>query len=451
MPSNTFAYRATLCLIWALALWHSWICRGLFVDGSAFLVQIVRREWFFEFYPPRIYAMVAAQLPVMSAVILGVTDLHLLARLLSLGLFSLPTFFYSLALASARRDAVLLAAVIAVIGLVFLPTSFFIVGEYNTVYAVVTLIAVRLATEAGRPLRLGESVLLAGLAAFSVRVYEAMLYLGPLLSTMTLWRLARAPDRPIVASVLHILSAILFLAGFLVAVGSLVHPWSEIHLQDTLSQARNFWQNMQFLLAFGAVAIVVMWALLRPADLVKVKPFAWAAIVLMLLALSPLMAVGETLVRPLAKSQYVARTMGGLVVACLVAFIWLHASPAHWRIKAMVVLRQPAAARHLLAFALLLPLAVLPSDLFLSATWIDYLADLRATVRSHKGLVAFEDTPLSRWPDVLLVENWVLPSQSLALRSGPGDGVILPPKGFNEWEPFPPLEPPNLGRFYWRD
>ena len=62
MPSNTFAYRAAICLIWALALWHSWICRGLFVDGFAFLVQIVTYEWFFDFYPPRLYAMIAGQL-----------------------------------------------------------------------------------------------------------------------------------------------------------------------------------------------------------------------------------------------------------------------------------------------------------------------------------------------------------------------------------------------------
>ena len=51
----------------------------------------MRREWFFDFYAPRLYAMVVGQIPIMTAVTLGVTDLHLLARLLSLGLFALPT------------------------------------------------------------------------------------------------------------------------------------------------------------------------------------------------------------------------------------------------------------------------------------------------------------------------------------------------------------------------
>ena len=81
MPSKTFAYRATIGLIWALALWHSWICRGLFIDGSAFLMNIVRNERFFDFYPPRLYAMVAAQVPVMAGMALGITDLHQLGRL----------------------------------------------------------------------------------------------------------------------------------------------------------------------------------------------------------------------------------------------------------------------------------------------------------------------------------------------------------------------------------
>ena len=40
----------------------------------------------------------------------------------------------------------LLAAVIAAIAVVFMTTSFFIVGEYNTAYAIAILVAVRLAT-----------------------------------------------------------------------------------------------------------------------------------------------------------------------------------------------------------------------------------------------------------------------------------------------------------------
>ena len=179
MISRTTAYRATVAIIWALALWHSWTSRGLFVDGANFLVHIARHEAFFDFYLPRLYAMLLGQIPVMAAVTLGVTDLHLLARLLSLGLFALPTIFYTLALRRAKDDPVLLAVVIAAIAIVFMTTSFFIVGEYNTLYAVAILIAVRLGT--AERLTLWNSVILLLLALLAIRTYETMIYLGPLL------------------------------------------------------------------------------------------------------------------------------------------------------------------------------------------------------------------------------------------------------------------------------
>src|SRR5260370_2015775 len=98
MPSNVFAYRATLCLIWALTLWHSWTCRGLFVDGSAFLVQIAAHESYLDFYPPRRFAMIVAQTPIMLALQLGITDLQWMGRLLSFASFLLPPASYPPAL-----------------------------------------------------------------------------------------------------------------------------------------------------------------------------------------------------------------------------------------------------------------------------------------------------------------------------------------------------------------
>jgi len=449
MPSNVFAYHATLCLIWALALWHSWTCRGLFVDGSAFLVQIVRREWFFEFYAPRLYAMIAGQIPVMTAVTLGVTDLHLLARLLSFGLFGLPTLIYTFALHRVKDEPVLMAILIAAIAIVFMTTSFFIVGEYNTAYAIALLVAVRLAT--AQRLTYADSIVLVLVAALATRTYEVMIYLGPLLSLMVLWRVWRVPQRPIIPTLLHLVAVGLFIFSMFVAIDSVVHPHSAEHLEESWHQAFFWWQNMQFDFVFVAALIVVAWGLLRPGDLSGRRPYRWAMICLAILALSPLLALTDTLVRPLAKSQYVARMVSGLVIASMVIIIWAYKARPQRRLPALEALADPAAGRRLLGFACLMLLAVVPSDLFLTATWSRYLDTVRDTVRSHTGVVAFEDTPLSRRPDFLLVENWVLTTQSLALRSKPGDAVVAPPKGFDEWVPFPPREPPNIGLFFWRD
>ena len=87
--------------------------------------------------------------------------------------------------------------------------------------------------------------------------------------------------------------------------------------------------------------------------------------------------------------------------------------------------------------------AILPSDIYLTRTWSSYLDVVRTERASRKGgVIAFEDSPLSRHPYDLLVEAWILPSQSLALRAKRGDGIIAPPKDFKSWQPFPPAEPP---------
>ena len=56
--------------------------------------------------------------------------------------------------------------------------------------------------------------------------------------------------------------------------------------------------------------MIVVWALIWPADLATAKPYRWAAMGSALLVLSPLLAVGDTLIRPLAKSQYVSARDG---------------------------------------------------------------------------------------------------------------------------------------------
>ncbi len=449
MPTTTVAYRTTIGLIWGLALWHSWESRGLFVDGSAFLVQIARREWFFDFYEPRLFAMVVGQAPIMTAIFLGVTDLHLLARLLSIGLFALPTALYHLALVRVKDDPVLLAAVIAAIGVVFMTTSFFIVGEYNTAYAIAVLVAVRLAT--AERLTVLDGLFLLVISVLAVRTYEAMIYLGPILSGMVLHVVWRAPRRPRLATALYLSSAVAFIAGMVVAIESLARPYSVEHLDETLETAANFWQNLQFDLALAAVLAIVVWGLVRPSDLLSAKPYRWAGVCLLLLALSPLMDLSNTLVRPIAKSQYVARTAAGLVIATIVVFIWCYALILRDRLPAFLVLQRPEAARRFLVFALLVAVAILPSDIYLTRTWSAYLDTVRTVVRTHDGVIAFEESPLAKHPYDLLVEAWILPSQSLALRGKHGDGIIAPPKGFGAWQPFPPSEPYPLGQYMWRD
>lgn len=412
-------------------------------------MQVARREFFFDFYDPRLYAMVLGQAPILTAVFLGVTDLHLLAQLLSLGLFGLPTALYHLALMRVKDDPILLAAVLAAIGVVFMTTSFFIVGEYNTAYAIGIVVAVRLVT--AKELTVADGAFLVAVGLLAVRTYEVMLYLGPLLALMIAWTVYRIRPRPLVVTLLYLLAIPPFLGGMWVAADSIIHPFSQDHLSRTAATVLDAWQNVQFDLALGATLVISGWTLWRPRDLAGRAPYIFAGIFLVLLALSPLLVLTDSLVRPHAKSQYTARSLAGLVVATIVVLMWLYTSPLGARFASFITLRQPEVSRRMLAFACLIVLAVLPSNIYLTLEWCSYLDTVRTIVRSNKGVIAYEATPLSRRPLETLVESWILPSQSLALRGKRGDGIIAPPRDFNNWQPFPPAEPYPLGHYMWRD
>jgi hypothetical protein len=449
MISTRIASRAAILVLWALALWHAWIARGLFVDGAKLLLDIVLHQNYVLFRAPRFYCEAGRQILAVLGVGAGITDLHLLAQLLSLSMFAVPTAFYHLALWRARDEPVLLAATLAVIAMVFMTTSFFIAGEYNACYAIATASGVWLATT--DRLRIGEGAALAAIAVVFSRSYEATLYLGPLLAFMTLWRIRNVPDRPPVATSLHLAAAAFFLGGGIVAVESLIDPFDPGHLRQTYDEAPNFWQNPQFDVIFAAVLVVVVWATVNPAGLRGRKPYLWASILLALLALSPLMALTDTVVRPLARSHYVARTISGPIVFAVVAFVWLYASGRPRQLAPLVLLRQAEVARPFLAFACLLLVAVLPGEVFLTVTWGEYLDALRSTVRARSGVVALEDTALAHRPLNFMVENWALPSQSLVVREKPGDAVIAPSRKFRDWIPFPPEKAPDLGPYVWHE
>lgn len=490
------AYRATACALWALGAWNAWECLGLYSDGALFLMQSVERKSFWVFDSARDYVYGLTQVPLVVALRLGMTDLHWLARVYSVGLIALPTGLYHLALARARSDTVLLATTIAAISMVFMTTSFFAEGEYNTAYALGILVAVWLATTA--KLRVADGVVLVVAATLALRVYEAFLYLGPLLAGMTMWTGHRGWGQsggrsswlsmpvviiaPVViffawrdtyailfclaplvmaailwerrhptvqtslAAGLYLLAAVLLLAGSAIAADSLVDRL--FFLADTVWDARLSWHNVQLALMLSAALTVVIWGLLRPGDLRRRGPYVLACCLLLLIALSPVLAWQFPQFRPDALEHYRARNAAGIVTAAVVVFIWARTYRCGAWLAALMMLEDPVVARRFLTFSLLMLLAILPSSIFLTTTWMSFLEVMRTTIRTHHGIVAAADTPLSRPPYVFLADPEFLVSLSLALRSAPGDGIVIAP-GFNPYHL--PTELPDFGQYFWRD
>lgn len=496
MPITTLVRRATIFILWLLAIWNSWECAALYSDGAWVLVEAVQKGGFFNFdAKAREYAIGTSQIPLVIGLKLGVTDLHWLSRLLSLGLFALPTVLYQIALMRAKDDAVLLAAVIAAISLVFLPGSFFIVGEYNTAYAL-TIAAATWVTTSARP-RVIDGIALVMLAVLALRTYEVFGYLGPLLAVMIVCAVPRdlprpawlagdsltgrlllmglpiavaglafsgiflAPAfvaallvtagllawrhprwRPCVAGALYLLAAAVFLAGAVVALDSSKRVYGMTVVQQTLFA---FWPNAQFDLALGATLIVAAWALARPETLRGNHLYLWAGLPLVLLALSPLLALSDW-GRPLGTHAYAVRTICGFVIVAIVGFIWARRAGVGTMLAAFAALEKPEAASRFLKFSFVMLLAALPAQIVSTTTWISFLDTVRTTVQTRQGVIAQEDAPplISRYYWDGSDMSFIL-DLSLILRSKPSDGIITSPEVPESGRPQ------SLGRYFWRE
>jgi hypothetical protein len=358
-----FAATGTIAMLWGFAFWQSWICQGLYADGANWLLKMLLQPGFTDGpLHPRAYAIMLFQAPAVLALKLGVTDIHWLARLLSFGMYALPTVLFSMALLRARRNEAVLAVTIAAASILFMSTSFHISCETNPAYAAAILIAVWLVTASH--LTVGDAATLVLIAGLSTRLYEQYVYLGPLLALMVLWAIARAPARPALATALHGVAAALLFISMIVAMLSLLafNADGEEHryLAGVVGSVWDFRFNIQFDLLLVAAALFVLWALLRPADLVRPWPYLVAGLPVLLVMLSPLLVWAERFVAPpYSWTQPASRTIAGPIAAAIVLILWLSrrrraTSPP------IATLREPRAAGRLLLLACAMFAAMVP-------------------------------------------------------------------------------------------
>jgi hypothetical protein len=442
------AYRVVVLLVWGLAAYATVTCRGLFWDGSSFLVNILDHGHFHDFYVARSHVDWVTQLPVLLLAKLGVRDTRLLATAYSLTLFGLPAALYHLALARVRHDAVLLGIVIAAVAVVYLPTSFFIIGEYNATFAAV--VAGMAVTLTARENRLGDAALLCLLGLFCVRSYEAMVYLGPLLAAAIVWSARNDGDRA--TRVLAGIAALAFIASAAVSAATIADYWSHPHFIKVRSMSFDFWQNLQFVIPLFGLALSTVVGLARPAWLQGRGPLIVMGVATAVLASTPwwrLLHEHSILYPP---SHYLARQAAGLVLALLLACMWLHVA---WQRKPPLVLatvRLPAVSQRFVAAMTVLVIAAAIPDLALTGLWSDYLGRMRTLVDSRQGIVRAGTLPLLDWPDKLFAQDWSLPAMSAIVSRTPGRAFL---RIDNDFQSNPPFDPacgtlPRLKGYGWR-
>jgi hypothetical protein len=455
MP-QVVAYRGVVLLLWALAAYATLTCRGLFWDGSSFLVNLLDLGWFHDFYVARAHVDWLTEAPVLLLAQLGVRDTRLLAMVYSAALFGLPAALYHLALARVRGDAVLLGIVIAAIATVYLPTCFFIVGEYNVTFAAVTAaMAVTLTRGDGR---LGDAVLLCLLGVFSVRAYEAMIYLGPFLAAAIVWSMRSGGTRPAQVpgqgpvQLLTGIAALAFLAAAVVSAATIADYWTHPHFVKVRSTSFDFLQNLQFVIPLIGLAISAAIGWLRPAWLQGRGPLVVMGIVASALVLSPWYRLLDDHSILYPPAHYLARQAAGVLLTLLLGCMWIHVA---WRRRppaVLVTLRLPAVSRRLVAAMTVLVIAAAVPDVALTGLWADYLGRIRALVDSREGIIRARDLPLLDWPDKLFAQDWTLPAMSAIVSRVPGRAFVLLDKDYLSNPPFDPAcgTLPRLTGYGWR-
>lgn len=441
------AYRGVVLILWAPVIYNAIACRGLFWDGASFLVNIIDLGGFHDFYTARAHVDWVTQAPVIVAAGLGVRDLQVLSIVYSFALFALPVGLYHLALARVRHDPVMLAIVLAVLVTVYLPTSFFIVGEYNAAFAAVTAaMAIVLGVR-----RRGDAVLLLALGLLCLRSYEALVYLGPLLAACIVWSMGKEHDPA--KRLLLAVAALAFVASAIVSGSTIIDYWSHPHFAKVRSMSFEFWQNLQFSIPIAGLLICAVVALVRPGLLRGRLPIAIIAITSAALMLTPwyrLLSDYSILYPP---SHYLARQAAGLLLAALLGCLWLHVA---WRTRSpnlLAVLREPAVARRLVAAMSLLLVAATIPDVVLTGLWRGYLDRIATLVNRGEGAIPTRTLPLAAWPDKLFAQDWSLPALSAVVSRVPGRAYIIADKDYLSNPPFDPAcgTLPRLKGYSWGD
>jgi hypothetical protein len=447
------AYRIAVVLLWALAVLNSAIARGLFWDGASFLVHLLDLRAFHDFYPAREHVAWLTQAPVLLAADLGLRDTRLLAIVYSATLFVWPTGLYHFALHRVRSDLALTGAVVTIIATVYLPTSFFIVGEYNIAYAAATATMAIVVKGVVTGVSRRDGMLLCALGALSIASYEAMIYLGPLLAIVILWaRRQRAGASDDIARLLMLIAALAFLGGAVVALAAIITYWDHAYFREVRGAAFHFWQNMQFLVPLVGLGILTLVSLVWPGWLRGRGPVVLLGIVAALLLATPLQRQLDPEAMLFPPSHYIARTAAGWLLAAILIAMWLYAGWHQDRPRLLTLLARPEIARRLLGALTAVMLAAAVPDLVLDRLWVGYLGYFRGLVTDHTGIVRANDLPMRQWPQRLFSQPWTYPALSMLLRDAPGQGLVLIDKDYRTILPFDPScgTIPRLEGFAWR-
>lgn len=401
----------------SMAILSVYSARGLYADGSYFLLQILQAHGFYFDDRARIFAEILNQSPVVIPIWAGVTDLNLLIRLHSVGLIALPLAVWLIALVvqihSERFWFLLLGFCVS-----YLVSGFFSAGEYSLMFAVSALVWSLLWVKTPN---MSAALVIAASCFFLIRAYEGVVFLAPVLLPLVAMRMLESSQERKVAVPLAIAACCLVVATVL-AVEAILFPRIPANLAGAvdITYAARSWN---FVYALGACFLVAVLVTFRLAG-----RYATAL---------TYVSVGLSLAFLLFPNQwneplmdYASRTLSGVTLAVVFLGGSLVSSK---RLEANQVVG-PAVA--ITAFCAYLTLSIpLVSK---SIAWIEWASAFEDEASAATGFIPIDQTNLwasATGPQFSWV--WTNPSLSVLLR-GNSSGGIKNSLTYTGWQPFDP-------------
>ncbi len=419
--------------------------RSLYGDGSFNLISDLTHGTFAGFTGVRSIADDIFEFPMLMAMRLGVTNMFWLQLLFGLGRL-LP---WPVALALCHRLApqhFWLAALACGAG--YLNAAFVTVGEHIVAHAffwpaVFALVFVR-------PLTSFAAVILLISAAILLESYESLLFLGPLLTGVALWR-GLGRDEKNWARAIYFIAAILFVAAAIIAFAAVTRPTNGRELGGFRGDAFYMLTQLDWTIKWTALWICLMIAICVSERLrsLVMRPVSIAMLIIAVVVwgMWPLLKPDE--LNP--ARQFNARFLNLFVPAALLPVAIALTFFPKWL---------EAHRQRLVTFSAALLLAQSLWQVSATWQWQGFVGIMRGVLASRTGYISLTGTPLvpgsMRGQSLQFIGgifDWDNPCMCIAL--SPEGRVRMmfhsAPDGYAaRWQPFDPLDPktfPDLQRY----
>lgn len=419
-----WTFRALLVITFGAVLTN----RFFYADGCHYFFDILRKEGFDAFASSRLYAQYATQLPVVLAIKLGLSDRLLLAWIFGATLYGLPllSLWACYRLAEPRRLVIypMLAFLTGYLS-EFSP----IVNEIHMMFCVFWVLLFLL---------MREKIGLAGKAAILVlafsflRLYEASLFLAPLLLVPVFWKLRRAAS--LRRRAFWIAVGALLLYGMGTAGHQILFPRDATNKGNFVAAAGLLWIRNPHIYVYALLAIATVvacrtWKDIRVRTVGRLGVAIIAASLVLFYAHPEFLCVGSSITsRPL-----LLMVPFGLALPVL----YLHRTGC----------ARPVAPRWTWLAAVLIAAYQVGVHTSITIQWHGYQQVVRTVLAEESGprVVELQDTVLAR-PKIgnqlvgLLNWEWTLPTLSVVLAPGGRVSRVV----YNEAAEYKPLDPHNL-------